>query len=151
MTFFYAVDNTFDKSGIGYQMIINPLKSVHQTWKVDASATHGSLILPQTDKTEFEVTIGYEDYEVIVGIQRYKYGTLCLNLGIDASVVRGSQDPPKVEPKPKFDEFYLKDNSTFKPVDQNPTFPEAELTKVDQYPTVNHWDLFLEKYNQLSH
>ncbi|HCC03803.1 MAG TPA: hypothetical protein DEP51_02955 [Clostridiales bacterium] len=144
--FFYAVDNTFDKSGIGYQMVINPLKNVHQTWKVDASATHGYLILPQTDKTEFEVTIGYEDYEVIVGIQRYKYGTLCLNLGIDASVVRGSQDPPKVEPKPTFDEFYLKDNSTFKPVDQNPTFPSAELTKVDKYPTVNHWDLFLEKY-----
>ena len=55
-------------------------------------------------------------------------------------------DPPKVEPKPTFDEFYLKDNSTFKPVDQNPTFPSAELTKVDKYPTVNHWDLFLEKY-----
>ena len=31
--FFYFVDNSFDKSGIGYQMVINPLKNITQIWK----------------------------------------------------------------------------------------------------------------------
>ena len=57
--FFYDVDNSFDKSGIGYQMVINPLKNIHQVWKVDSSGTHGFLILPPYEKSEFEIVVGY--------------------------------------------------------------------------------------------
>ena len=144
--FFYAVDNSFDQSGIGYQMVVNPLKNVHQVWKVDSSNTHGFLILPPHEKPDLELTIGHDDYQIILGVKRYKYGSHCLNLGIEASVIRGSQEPPKVEPKPNLDKFYSKDNKAFKPVNQNPTFSSSEITKVDKYPTMNHWELFLEKH-----
>ena len=143
--FFYAVDNSFDKSGIGYQMAISTLSNVHQVWKVDSSATHGFLILPPHEKPDLEVTIGYNDYQIILGVKRYKYGNHCLNLGIDASIFRGGE-APKVDPKPDFDKFYSKDNTAFKPVDLYPTFAAGEITKQEKYPTINHWDLFLEKY-----
>ena len=35
--FFFAEDNSFDESGIGYQIVINPLKNIHQIWKVDTT------------------------------------------------------------------------------------------------------------------
>jgi hypothetical protein len=57
--FFYSVDNSFDKSGLGYQMVINPLKNIYQVWKVDSTATHGFLILPPHEKPDLELTVGY--------------------------------------------------------------------------------------------
>ena len=142
--FFYAVDNSFDKSGIGYQMVFNPLKNIHQVWKVDSSATHGFLILPPHNKTEFEVTVGYEDYQIILGIKKYKYGKHCVNLGIEASVFRGSQDPPKVEPKQNLDKFFSWKNLT--EIKENSTFNSTEIKKSEKYPILNHWELFLEKH-----
>ena len=104
--FYYYVDNSFDKSGIGYQMIVNTLKSMHQVWKIDSTATHGFLILPPHEKPDSELTVGYNDYQVILGIKRYKYGKHCLNLGIESTVVRGNQEPPKVGPHPNLDKFF---------------------------------------------
>ena len=144
--FFYAVDNSFEKSGIGYQMVINPLKNIHQVWKVDATATHGFLILPPHEKPDFELTVGFNDYQNILGIKRYKYGKHCLNLGIEVSVFRGSKEPPKVEPKPNLDKFFTKDGQNLNPIKDNPTFSSEEIKKVEKYPVLNHWELFLEKY-----
>ncbi len=145
--FFYAVDNSFDKSGIGYEMVINPLNNIYQNWKVDSSATHGFLILPPHDKPDLELIIGYNDYQLILGIKRYKYGTHCLNLGIDVTIFKGTtQEPPKMEPKPNCEKFFSKDNSAFKPLSESPAFVLSELSTSPTYPTFNHWDLFLEKY-----
>ena len=141
--FFYAVENSFDKSGIGYQMVINPFNNIHQIWKVDATATHGFLILPPNEKPEFEIVVGYNDYQIILGIKRYKYGKHCLNLGIEVSVFRGNQEPPKVEAKPILDNFFLWKNLT--DIKENSTFSSSEIKKVEKYPSLNHWELFLEK------
>ena len=141
--FFYAVDNSFDKSGIGYQMVINPLNNIHQIWKIDATATHGFLILPPYEKPEFEIVVGYNDYQIILGIKRYKYGKHCLNLGIEVSVFRGSQEPPKVTPKPNLDKFFSWKNLT--EIKENSTFSSSEITKIEKYPSLNHWELFLDK------
>ena len=143
--FFYAVDNSFDKSGIGYQMVINPLNNVYQLWKVDSTATHGFLILPPHQEPDIEINIGYNDYEIILGIKRYKYGKHCLNLGIEVSVFKGAQEPPKIEPKQNLDKFFSKDDKNFKILKENPTFSSTEIQKVQKYPTLNHWELFLEK------
>ena len=141
--FFYAVDNSFDKSGIGYQMVINPFNNIHQIWKVDATATHGFLILPPHEKPDFEIVVGYNDYQIILGIKRYKYGKHCLNLGIEVSVFRGNQEPPKVEPKPNLDNFFSWKNLI--DIKENSTFSSSEIKKVEKYPSLNHWELFLEK------
>ena len=144
--FYYAVDNSFDNSGIGYEMALNPLTSLYQVWKVDSAATHGFMILPPYDKQEFEVTIGFNDYQNILGIKRYKYGKHCLNLGIEVTIVRGTQQPPKVDPKPNLEKFFSKDGNNLKKIQDEKTFSSAEITKVEKYPSLNHWDLFLEKY-----
>ena len=146
--FFYDVNNSFDKSGIGYQMALNPFTNIHQVWKVDSSATHGFLILPPHENPDLELTLGYNDYQNILGIKKYKYGKHCLNLGIDVTVLRGSQDPPKSEPKPDVSNLYPKDESNLKPIGENPTFSAEEISKVNTYPTLNHWELFLEKYKE---
>jgi len=143
--FFYDVSNSFDKSGIGYELVINPFENIHQIWKVDSSGTHGFLILPPHETQNVDVTIGYKDYQIILGIKRYKFGKHCLNLGIEATVFTNSQDPPKVEPKPSFDNFFSKDEKKLKPINENPTFSSEEIKKVETYPTLNHWELFLEK------
>ena len=144
--FFYAVDNSFDKSGIGYQMAINPLNNIYQVWKVDSTATHGFLILPPHQKPEFELPIGHNDYQMVLGIKRYKYGKHCLNLGIEVNIFRGADKPPKVVPKPNLDKFFSKDSKNFKVFKENPTFSSAEIKKATKFPTLNHWDLFLEKH-----
>ena len=144
--FFYAVDNSFDKSGIGYQMVINPLNNAHQIWKVDSSATHGFLILPPHEKPDTEVVVGYKDYEIILGIKRYKFGKHCLNLGIDVSVITGTQETPKVAPKSNLDKFFSKDDKNLKDLKENPTFSSEEIKKIQKYPSLNHWDLFVEKH-----
>ena len=145
--FYYYVDNSFDKSGIGYQMIVNTLKSMHQVWKIDSTATHGFLILPPHEKPDSELTVGYNDYQVILGIKRYKYGKHCLNLGIESTVVRGNQEPPKVGPHPNLDKFFSKSDSNLKPL-KEPTFSSSEIKKADKYPSLNHWDLFLERHKK---
>ena len=144
--FFYDVSNSFDKSGIGYQMVINPLTDFYQVWKVDSSSTHGFLILPPHQQKQVEVTVGFNDYEMVLGIKRYKYGKHCLNLGVEVTVFKGNNEPPKVEPKQNFDKCFTNDPSGLNPVADNPTFSSADLKKVDKFPTLNHWDLFLENH-----
>ena len=144
--FFYDVSNSFDKSGIGYQMVVNPFNNIHQIWKVDSSSTHGFLILPPHEKPNLELIIGYNDYQIILGIKRYKYGKHCLNLGIEATVFRGAKEPPKMEPKPNLDKFFSKDNKNLKAIKENPTFSSEELKKVEKYTVLDHWELFVEKY-----
>ena len=61
--FFFAEDNSFDKSGIGYQIVINPLKNIHQIWKVDTTVIHGFLILPPHEKPDFEKVGKYNNYD----------------------------------------------------------------------------------------
>ena len=144
--FFYDVDNSFDQSGIAYEVAVNPLNNVHQVWKVDSTSTHGFLILPPYNKPDFEIVLGYKDDQTILGIKRYKYGKQCLNLAIDVNIMRFSQDPPKVLPKPDVSKFFSKDNTKFKAVNENPTFSSSEIRKSAKFPSVNHWDLFLEKH-----
>ena len=146
--FFYAVDNSFENSGIGYQMVINPLNNIYQGWKVDATGTHGFLILPPHEKPDFELTVGYNDYQNILGIKRYKYGKHCLNLGIEVSIFRGTKERPKFESKPNLDKFFSKEGKNLNAIKDNPTFSSSEIKKVEKYPTLNHWELFLEKYKE---
>ena len=143
--FFYAVDNSFENSGIGYQMVINPLNNIYQVWKVDSSATHGFLILPPHEKPDVELTIGFQDYEIIIGIKRYKYGKHCLNLGVEVTVLKGSTEPPKVEAKPNLDNFYG-NGSNVQLVGGNPTFSSAEIQQNQKFPVLDRWQLFLEKH-----
>ena len=143
--FFYDVSNSFDKSGIGYQLVINPLDNIYQIWKIDSSATQGFIILPPHKKTDFELTVGYKDYQIILGIKRYKYGKHFLNLGIEVNVSKGSQEPPKTIPKPNLDQFFSKDGNKLQIIKENPTFCSEEIKKLEKYPTLNHWELFLGK------
>ena len=144
--FFYAVDNSFEQSGIAYEMAVNPLNNVYQVWKVDSTSTHGYLILPPYVRPEFEIVLGYNDYQIILGIKRYKYGKHCLNLAIDVNILRGSQDPPMVLPKPNVDKYFAKDNKSFKALSEKPTFSSSDIRKAVKFPTLNHWDLFLQKH-----
>ena len=144
--FFYAVDNSFDKSGLGYEIIINPLTNTHQVWKVDSTDIYGFIVLPPHEKPEFELTIGYNDFEIILGIKRYKFGQHCFNLGIEVSIFQGAKEPPKVRPKQNILQFFGKNGDSLKKIKENPTFSSSEIKKVQKYPTLNHWDLFLEKH-----
>ena len=51
-----------------------------------------------------------------------------------------------MEPKPNLDKFYSKDDKNLKTIKENPTFSSEELKKVEKYPVLDHWELFVEKY-----
>ena len=79
--FFYDIQNSFDKSGIAYRLVINETSDLYENWDNDASSVEGIYILPPYNKNKkFVFKVGPNSYATVLGIQKEEYGTHWFNL-----------------------------------------------------------------------
>ena len=64
---FYDISSDFEKSGIGYRLIINPLKNISQRWEIDASLNKGYYLLSEFEnKQAFNFVVNPNDFECVL-------------------------------------------------------------------------------------
>ena len=147
---FYETENSFLKSGLGYKLCINPLDNVYQEWIVDSSKIEGYILLSPYNKKNFDLTIGYKDYKIILGIKKQKFDEHWFNLNVE--VIQNENCTKKeltnFEKNPDINSFFSKDNKYFLIINENPTFSYEEMKKKPKFPSFDHWQLFLEKYKK---
>ena len=147
---FYETENSFLKSGLGYKLCINPLDNVYQEWIVDSSKIEGYILLSPYNKKNFDLTIGYKDYKIILGIKKQKFDEHWFNLNVE--VIQNENSTKKeltnFEKNPDINSFFSKDNKYFLIINENPTFSYEEMKKKPKFPSFDHWQLFLEKYKK---
>ena len=79
--FFYDIQNSFDKSGIAYRLVLNDTSDLYEDWDNDASSVEGIFILPPYNKsTKFLFRGAPNSYVTVLGIQKEEYGTHWFNL-----------------------------------------------------------------------
>ncbi len=147
---FYETENSFLKSGLGYKLCINPLDNVYQEWIVDSSKIEGYILLSPYNKKNFDLTIGYKGYKIILGIKKQKFDEHWFNLNVE--VIQNENSTKKeltnFEKNPDINSFFSKDNKYFLIINENPTFSYEEMKKKPKFPSFDHWQLFLEKYKK---
>ena len=147
---FYETENSFLKSGLGYKLCINPSDYIYQEWSVDSSKIEGYILLPPYDKKKFDLTIGYKDYKIILGIKKQKFDDHWFNLIVEVTQNENStkKELTTLEKNPDVNSFFSKDNKYFLIINENPTFSYEDMKKKYKYPSFDHWQLFLEKYKK---
>ena len=147
---FYETGNSFEKSGLGYKLCINPLDNVYQEWKVDSSKMEGYILLSPYNKRKFDLKVGYKDYKIILGIKKQKFGNHWFNLNIEVVQNESNikKDLTNIEKNIDINSFFSKDNKYFLIINEYPTVSYEEIKKVIKYPSYEHWQIFLEKYKK---
>lgn len=79
--FFYDIQNSLDKSGIAYRLVLNDTSDLYEDWDNDASSVEGIQLLPPYNKNKkFLFRVGPNSYVAVLGIQKEEYGTHWFNL-----------------------------------------------------------------------
>ena len=79
--FFYDIQNSLDKSGIAYRLILNDTSDLYEDWDNDASAVEGITLLPPYNKNKkFLFRVNPNSYVAVLGMQKEEYGTHWFNL-----------------------------------------------------------------------
>jgi hypothetical protein len=79
--FFYDIQNSLDKSGIAYRVVLNDTSDLYEDWDNDASSIEGIQLLPPYNKNKkFLFRVGPNSYVAVLGIQKEEYGTHWFNL-----------------------------------------------------------------------
>jgi hypothetical protein len=79
--FFYDIQNSLDKSGIAYRVVLNDTSDLYEEWDNDASSVEGIQLLPPYNKSKkFLFRVGPDSYVTVLGIQKEEYGTHWFNL-----------------------------------------------------------------------
>ena len=79
--FFYDIQNSLDKSGIAYRVVLNDTSDLYEDWDNDASSVEGIQLLPPYNKNKkFLFRVGPNSYVAVLGIQKEEYGTHWFNL-----------------------------------------------------------------------
>ena len=148
---FYETENSFEKSGIGYTLCINKFDNIYQEWNVNTNQLEGYYLLPPYDtKKKFDINIKNNSNEIILGIKKQKYGEHWFNLDIEVTQFENNNEQEKNIINDKKDEidinsYFSKNNTDFEIISGEPTFSYEEIKSINNYPKLNHWQLFLEK------
>ena len=145
---FNDTQNSFEKSGIGYTLCLNEKDNIYQKWKINTDKLEGYYLLPPYDnKNNFEMEIGSNSRNIILGIKREKYGEHWFNLSIEVTQYENIQNKDNKEINKEIDinSFFSKDSKDFEIISGFPTFSFEEIKLINEYPKLNHWVLFLEK------
>ena len=148
---FYETENSFEKSGIGYTLCINKFDNIYQEWNVNTNQLEGYYLLPPYDtKKKFNINIKNNSNEIILGIKKQKYGEHWFNLDIEVTQFENNNEQEKNIINDKKDEidinsYFSKNNTDFEIISGEPTFSYEEIKSINNYPKLNHWQLFLEK------
>ena len=146
---FYATENSFKKSGLGYKICVNPSDTSYQEWKVDSYKIDGYILFPPYNKENFDLTIGYNDYKIILGIKKQKIGDHWFNLNVEViQYYKKAKKDLSFSEKSDINLFFSKDNKSFQIIKENPTFSYEEIKTIKKQPTFDHWQIFLEKYKK---
>ena len=79
--FFYDIQNSLDKSGIAYRLVLNDTSDLYEDWDNDASSVEGIYLLPPYNKSKkFLFRVAPNSYCTVLGIQKEEYGTHWFNL-----------------------------------------------------------------------
>ena len=163
---FYETENSFDKSGIGYTLCINTSDNINQEWKIKTDKLEGYYLLPPYDnKKDFEIKLDNNSNFILLGIKKQKYGEHWFNLNIEVTQYNNKDNKDnkdnikeinnnikeKLNNKDSniinINSFFSKDNTDFELISLNSTstFSYEEIKLIQEYPKLDHWELFLEK------
>ena len=79
--FFYDIQNSLDKSGIAYRLVLNDTSDLYEDWDNDASSVEGISLLPPYNKSKkFLFRVNPNTYVAVLGIQKEEFGTHWFNL-----------------------------------------------------------------------
>ena len=143
---FYDIASDFQKSGIGYRLIINPLKNKCQKWEIDTTQNGDYYLLSEfkNDNT-FNFEVNPNDFESILFIRNKKYGTFKLNIKNEVTQEDCDEAKQREKKRKEFESFCLPDMSSEAKLDSEKTPSLEELSKVEKYPENDNNKLFLEK------
>ena len=150
---FYETQNSFEKSGIGFTLCINLNDNINQEWKISMDKLEGYYLLPPYDnKKNFEMKIDSNTNNIILGIKKEKYGEHWFNLNIEVTQfenIKNNEDN-KINNNNEIDinSYFSKNNKDFEIISGSPTFSYEEIKSINEYPKLDHWQLFLEKYKE---
>ena len=159
---FYETQNSFEKSGIGYTLCLNPLNNIYQEWNINTNQLEGYYLLPPYDnKKNFKMKIDFNSNNIILGIKKEKFGEHWFNLNIEVTQFEENSlntqennfitvDKEKEDNNIQIDinSYFSKDINDFELITGSPTFSFEELKTIQRYQKLNHWQLFLEKYKE---
>jgi hypothetical protein len=143
---FYDIASDFKGSGLGYRLIINPLKNAFQKWEIDTSSNGGYYLLSEFENPNvFNFTVNPNDFETVLFIRDKKYGTFNLNIKNEVEQENCDEDKKRDKQRREFDSYCLSDLSSGEKVDSERTPTLEELSKSEQYPESDNDRIFLEK------
>ena len=154
---FYESENSFENSGLGYILCINTLNHIHQEWKINTDKLEGYYLLSPYNQKQFDMNISSNEDKIILGIKKQKFGEHWFNLNIEVTQYENNDNNEEInnskksyqeEYKEKINSFFSKDSQNFEILNTNPTFSYEEIKQEQNniLPSLNHWQLFLEKY-----
>ena len=143
---FYDIASDFQKSGIGYRLIINPLKNKCQKWEIDTTQ-NGDYYLLSDFKNDniFNFEVNPQDFESIIFIRNKKYGTFKLNLKNDVQQEDCDETRQREKKRKEFESFCLPDIASEEKLQSEKTPSLEELSKAEKYPENDNNKLFLNK------
>ena len=143
---FYDIASDFQKSGIGYRLIINPLKNKCQKWEIDTTQNGDYYLLSQfANDNTFNFEVNPNDFESILFLRNKKYGTFKLNIKNDVQQEDCDETKQREKKRKEFESFCLPDMSSEEKLESEKTPSLEELSKAEKYPEYDNNKLFLEK------
>lgn len=143
---FYDISSDFEKSGIGYRLIINPLKNVSQKWEIDASQNKGYYLLSEFEnKQAFNFVVNPNDFECVLFLRDKKYGKFKLNITNEVEQNECEESQKREKKRKEFDSFCLGDLRDEEKLKSEKTPSLEELSKKEKYPEYDDNRIFFEK------
>ena len=143
---FYDISSDFKKSGLGYRLIINPLKNVCQKWEIDTTQNGGYYLLSEFENESLiNFVVNPNDFECILFIRDKKYGTFRLNIKNEVLQEECDEDLKRKKPRKEFESFCLPDIDKEEKLQSEKTLSLEELSKIENYPEFDDNKIFLEK------
>ena len=143
---FYDISSDFKKSGIGYRLIINPLKNKYQKWEIDTTQNGDYYLLSEFKNNNiFNFEVNPNDFECIVFIRNKKYGTFKLNLKNEVLQEDCNESKKRQKERKEFEAFCLSDISNEEKLQSEKTPSLEELSKTEKYPEYDDNKIFFEK------
>ena len=143
---FYDISSDFKRSGIGYRLIINPLKNVCQKWEIDTSKNGGYYLISEfKNQTLFNFYVNPNDYECILFLRDKKYGTFRLNIKNEVEQEECAESKKREKERKDFESFCSGDIINEEKLQSEKTPSFEDLSKKEKYQEFDDDKIFLEK------
>ena len=145
---FYDISSDFNRSGLGYRLIINSTNNSIQNWEIDTKDNKDYYLLsenPNENLLNFDVNPN--DYECVVFIRNKKYGNFRLNLNNTVKQYDCDENQKREKERKKFEDFCLKNIKDEEKLKGDKTYSLEYILQNEPFPEINCEQIFLEKNN----